>query len=83
LAYFNSVSMATGSFLKRLCLYRGVKLQKRLAEVVGGVVVIKVGAHTETEMTEKKARGEDALHATRAVVEDGIQSQAATNRASA
>jgi hypothetical protein len=43
LAYFNSGSMATGSFLKRLCLYRGVKLQERLANWVGGVAVIKVG----------------------------------------
>jgi chaperonin GroEL len=60
-----------------------VKLQERLAELVGGVAVLKVGAHTETEMTEKKARVEEALHATRAVVEEGIQSRVATNRASA
>src|SRR5262249_45469604 len=48
------------------------KLQERLAKLVGGVAVIKVGAATETEMKEKKARVEDALHATRAAVEEGI-----------
>jgi chaperonin GroEL len=48
------------------------KLQERLAKLVGGVAVIKVGATTETEMKEKKARVEDALHATRAAVEEGI-----------
>ncbi len=48
------------------------KLLERLAKLVGGVAVIKVGAATETEMKEKKARVEDALHATRAAVEDGI-----------
>jgi len=48
------------------------KLQERLAKIVGGVAVIKVGAATETEMKEKKARVEDALHATRAAVEEGI-----------
>ncbi len=47
-------------------------LQERLAKLVGGVAVIKVGAATETEMKEKKARVEDALHATRAAVEEGI-----------
>jgi chaperonin GroEL len=47
-------------------------LQERLAKLVGGVAVIKVGAMTETEMKEKKARVEDALHATRAAVEEGI-----------
>ncbi len=48
------------------------KLQERLAKLAGGVAVIKVGAPTETEMKEKKARVEDALHATRAAVEEGI-----------
>jgi chaperonin GroEL len=48
------------------------KLQERLAKLAGGVAVIKVGAATETEMKEKKARVEDALHATRAAVEEGI-----------
>jgi chaperonin GroEL len=52
--------------------YDREKLQERLAKLVGGVAVIKVGAATETEMKEKKARVEDALHATRAAVEDGI-----------
>src|SRR5947199_9803043 len=49
-----------------------VKLQERLAKLVGGVAIIKVGAATETEMKEKKARVEDAMHATRAAVEEGI-----------
>ena len=48
------------------------KLQERLAKLVGGVAVIKVGAHTESEMKEKKMRFDDALHATRAAVEEGI-----------
>jgi chaperonin GroEL len=52
--------------------YDKEKLQERLAKLVGGVSVIKVGAATETEMKEKKARVEDALHATRAAVEEGI-----------
>ncbi|NLN60576.1 MAG: chaperonin GroEL [Deltaproteobacteria bacterium] len=52
--------------------YDREKLQERLAKLVGGVAVIKVGAATELEMKEKKARGEDALHATRAAVEEGI-----------
>src|SRR5262249_17894457 len=52
--------------------YEREKLQERLAKLVGGVAVIKVGAATETEMKEKKARVEDALHATRAAVEEGI-----------
>lgn len=54
--------------------YDKEKLQERLAKLVGGVAVIKVGAATETEMKEKKARVEDALHSTRAAVEDGIVS---------
>src|SRR5207244_8883524 len=48
------------------------KLQERLAKLAGGVAVINVGAATETEMKEKKSRVEDALHATRAAVEEGI-----------
>jgi chaperonin GroEL len=52
--------------------YDREKLQERLAKIVGGVAVIKVGAATEVEMKEKKARVEDALHATRAAVEEGI-----------
>src|SRR5437899_993481 len=51
--------------------YDREKLQERLAKLAGGVAVIKVGAATETEMKEKKARVEDALHATRAAVEEG------------
>lgn len=52
--------------------YDKEKLQERLAKLVGGVAVIKIGAATETEMKEKKARVEDALHATRAAVEEGV-----------
>ena len=52
--------------------YDREKLQERLAKLVGGVAVIKVGAATETEMKERKARVEDAMHATRAAVEEGI-----------
>jgi chaperonin GroEL len=52
--------------------YDREKLQERLAKLVGGVAVIKVGATTETEMKEKKARVEDAMHATKAAVEEGI-----------
>ncbi len=52
--------------------YDREKLQERLAKIVGGVAVIKVGAATETEMKEKKARVEDAMHATKAAVEEGI-----------
>ncbi|HEX8652829.1 MAG TPA: chaperonin GroEL [Pyrinomonadaceae bacterium] len=52
--------------------YDREKLQERLAKIVGGVAVIKVGAATETELKEKKARVEDAMHATRAAVEEGI-----------
>jgi chaperonin GroEL len=52
--------------------YDREKLQERLAKLVGGVAVIKVGAATETEMKEKKARVEDAMHATKAAVEEGI-----------
>jgi chaperonin GroEL len=54
--------------------YDREKLQERLAKLVGGVAVIKVGAATESEMQEKKARVEDALHATRAAVEEGVVS---------
>ena len=52
--------------------YDKEKLQERLAKLAGGGAVINVGAATETEMKEKKARVEDALHATRAAVEEGI-----------
>jgi chaperonin GroEL len=52
--------------------YDREKLQERLAKLAGGVAIIKVGAATETEMKEKKARVEDALHATRAAIEEGI-----------
>jgi chaperonin GroEL len=52
--------------------YDREKLQERLAKIVGGVAVINVGAATETELKEKKARVEDALHATRAAVEEGV-----------
>src|SRR5207249_6495410 len=52
--------------------YDKEKLQERLAKLVGGVAVIKVGAATETEMKEKKARVEDGMHATKAAVEEGI-----------
>src|SRR5205823_13424229 len=52
--------------------YDREKLQERLAKLVGGVAIIKDGAATETEMKEKKARVEDAMHATRAAVEEGI-----------
>ena len=52
--------------------YDREKLQERLAKLVGGVAIIKVGAATETEMKEKKARVEDAMHATKAAIEEGI-----------
>jgi len=52
--------------------YDKEKLQERLAKLAGGVAVVKVGAHSESEMKEKKARVEDALHATRAAVEEGV-----------
>ena len=52
--------------------YDTEKLQERLAKIVGGIAIIKVGAATETELKEKKARVEDAMHATRAAVEEGI-----------
>ena len=52
--------------------YDREKLQERLAKLVGGVAIIKVGAATETELKEKKARVEDAMHATKAAVEEGI-----------
>ena len=52
--------------------YDKEKLQERMAKLAGGVAVIKVGAATEVEMKEKKARVEDALHATRAAVEEGV-----------
>ena len=52
--------------------YDREKLQERLAKLAGGVAIIRVGATTETELKEKKARVEDAMHATRAAVEEGI-----------
>ncbi|MBR7540682.1 chaperonin GroEL, partial [Mycobacterium tuberculosis] len=52
--------------------YDKEKLQERIAKLAGGVAVIKVGAATETEMKEKKDRVDDALHATRAAVEEGV-----------
>jgi chaperonin GroEL len=52
--------------------YEREKLQERLAKLVGGIAIVKVGAATETEMKEKKARVEDAMHATKAAVEEGI-----------
>src|SRR5690606_19108225 len=58
--------------------YDREKLQERLAKLVGGVAVINVGAATEVEMKEKKARVEDALNATRAAVEEGIVSGGGT-----
>jgi chaperonin GroEL len=64
---FPPVGWATGT-----SDYDREKLQERLAKLAGGVAVINVGAATETEMKEKKARVEDALHATRAAVEEGI-----------
>ena len=57
--------------------YDREKLQERLAKLVGGMAIIKVGAATETEMKEKKARVEDAMHATKAAVEEGIVPAAA------
>jgi chaperonin GroEL len=61
-----------GQIEKATSDYDREKLQERLAKLVGGVAIIKVGAATETEMKEKKARVEDAMHATRAAVEEGI-----------
>ena len=61
-----------GQIEKTTSDYDREKLQERLAKLVGGVAVIKVGAATETEMKERKARVEDAMHATRAAVEEGI-----------
>ncbi|HLK40692.1 MAG TPA: chaperonin GroEL [Polyangiaceae bacterium] len=61
----NQVEKATADYDRE-------KLQERLAKLVGGVAIVKVGAATETEMKEKKARVEDALHATRAAVEEGV-----------
>jgi chaperonin GroEL len=57
---------------RNLFRLRPEKLQERVAKLAGGVAVIKVGAATEVEMKEKKARVEDALHATRAAVEEGV-----------
>src|SRR5437879_4757163 len=69
-AMLEDIAVLTGGRLISADL--GSKLQERLAKLAGGVAVINVGAATETEMKEKKARVEDALHATRAAVEEGI-----------
>jgi chaperonin GroEL len=61
-----------GQIEKTTSEYDREKLQERLAKLAGGVAIVKVGAATETEMKEKKARVEDALHATRAAIEEGI-----------
>jgi len=66
------VKLIRGQIEESTSDYDREKLQERLAKLVGGVAVINVGAATETEMKEKKARVEDALHATRAAVEEGI-----------
>ena len=63
--------------------YDREKLQERLAKLAGGVAVIHVGAATETEMKEKKARVDDALHATRAAVEEGISNRLSCGGSSA
>src|SRR5690349_10295588 len=68
----NRVKEIRGQIEKTTSDYDREKLQERLAKLVGGVAVIKVGAATETEMKETKARVEDAMHATRAAVEEGI-----------
>ena len=60
--------------------YDREKLQERVAKLAGGVAVIKVGAATEVEMKEKKARVDDALHATRAAVEEGVVAAGACSR---
>jgi chaperonin GroEL len=66
------ISQLRGAIEKSTSDYDKEKLQERLAKLAGGIAVINVGAATETEMKEKKARVEDALHATRAAVEEGI-----------
>ncbi|HET6797201.1 MAG TPA: chaperonin GroEL [Gemmatimonadales bacterium] len=66
------ISELRGAIEKSTSDYDREKLQERLAKLAGGVAIISVGAATETEMKEKKARVEDALHATRAAVEEGI-----------
>jgi chaperonin GroEL len=66
-AWLRSVSRS-----KKPSDYDREKLQERVAKLAGGVAVIKVGAATEVEMKEKKARVDDALHATRAAVEEGV-----------
>ncbi len=66
------IAQIRGQIEKATSDYDREKLQERLAKLVGGVAVIKVGAYTEAESKEKKARVEDALHATRAAIEDGI-----------
>jgi chaperonin GroEL len=66
------ISELRGAIEKSTSDYDREKLQERLAKLAGGVAIISVGAATETEMKEKKARVEDALHATRAAVEEGV-----------
>ena len=66
------IKLIRGQISETTSDYDREKLQERLAKLVGGVAVVRVGAATETEMKEKKARVEDALHATRAAVEEGI-----------
>jgi len=66
------ISQLRGAIEKSTSDYDKEKLQERLAKLAGGIAVINVGAATETEMKEKKARVKDALHATRAAVEEGI-----------
>jgi chaperonin GroEL len=66
------IKLIRGQIEETTSEYDKEKLQERLAKLVGGVAVVRVGAATETEMKEKKARVEDALHATRAAVEEGI-----------
>ena len=68
----NRIKQLEGEIAATSSDYDREKLQERMAKMVGGVAVIKVGAATETEMKEKKMRVEDALHATRAAVEEGI-----------
>jgi chaperonin GroEL len=66
------IKLLRGQIAETTSDYDREKLQERLAKLVGGVAVVRVGAATETEMKEKKARVEDALHATRAAVEEGV-----------
>ncbi|KAG1707726.1 chaperonin [Nymphon striatum] len=71
-AMLEDLAILTGRWQQQHHEYDSEKLQERVAKLAGGVAVIKVGAATEVEMKEKKARVEDALHATRAAVEEGV-----------